>query len=76
MSPSGQLNNGGVRRTLLQLHNPPDRDTSLSHSFMLMGRQLKDFLPSKPGHSAVFTTHKDMSSIWQKIENYREMALA
>ena len=43
MSQSGQLNNDGVRRALLQYHNPPDRDTSLSQAFMLMGRQLGDF---------------------------------
>ena len=76
MLPSGQVDNDGVTKALQQYHNRLDRDTGCSPAFMLLGRQLSDFPPSKPGQPAMFFTHEDMSSTWQKIEDWRELALA
>ena len=76
VSPTGQLDNDSVTRALLQYRNAPDRDKGLSPAFLLMGRQLKDFISSRQGQPPVFSTHKDMSSTWQEIADYRVLALA
>ena len=48
VSPAGNLDQVVLTRGLLQLRNTPDPDTGLYPAEMLLGRQLKDFLPGKP----------------------------
>ena len=76
VSPNGSLDNVAVTRAVLTYRNTPDRDTGLSPAYMLLGRQLKDFLPSKPDHLPPLGSHKDLSSTWQEIAEWRELALA
>ena len=76
MSPSGELNNVAVTRAVLQYRNTPDRDTGLSPAYMLLGRQLRDFLPSKPNQPPPIGSHRDLSSTWQEVAQWRELALA
>ena len=76
MSPTGGLDNVAVARAVLTYRNTPDRDTGLSPAYMLLGRQLKDFLLSKPDHLPPLGSHKDLSSTWQEIAEWRELALA
>ena len=71
-----RLGNVAVTRAVLTHRNTPDRDTGLSPAYMLLGRQLKDFLPSKPDHLPPLDSHKDLSSKWQEIAEWRELALA
>jgi hypothetical protein len=76
MSPSGELNNVAVTRFVLQYRNTPDRDTGLSPAYMLLGRQLKDFLPSKPNQLPAIGSHKNLSTTWQEVAEWRELDLA
>ena len=48
MSSDGKLDNLAVTRSLLTYRNTPDRDTRLSPTFMLLGRNLRNFLPTRP----------------------------
>ena len=73
---NGSLDNVTVTRADLTYRNTPDRDTGLSPAYMLLGRELKDFLPSKPDHLPPLGSHKDLSSTWQEIAEWRELALA
>ena len=76
VSPTGGLDNVAVTRAVLTYRNTPDRDTGLSPAYMLLGRQLKDFLPSKPDHLPPLGSHKDLNSTWQEVAEWRELALA
>ena len=76
MSPTGGLDNVAVTRAVLTYRNTPDRDTGLSPAYMLLGRQLKDFLPSKPNQPPPLGSHRDLSDTWQDIAEWRELALA
>ena len=70
------LDNAAITRAVLTHRNTPDRDTGLSPAYMLLGRQLKDFLPSKPNHLPPLGSHMDLPSTWQDIAEWREVALA
>ena len=74
MKPSGDLDPVALTKGLLQLRNTPDPDTGLSPAEMLLGRQLRDFLPIKP--SPPLASHKDLSELWRKVADWRELALA
>jgi hypothetical protein len=76
MSSSGELNNLAVTRAVLQFRNIPDRKTGLSPAYMLLGRQLKDFLPSRTNQLPAIGSHKDLSTTWQEVAGWRELALA
>ena len=52
------------------------RNTGFTPAFLLLGMQLQDFLPSKPNQPLAFTSSKDLSSTWQSIAEWRELALA
>jgi hypothetical protein len=71
-SISGGLNTVRVTQALLSHRNTPDRDTGLSPAYMLLGRQLKEFLPSRTPLRDV----NDMSQLWKNVANWRELALA
>ena len=45
--PSGDIDTVSLVRGLLQLCNTPDQDRGLSPAQLLLGRNLRDFLPNK-----------------------------
>ena len=71
MSPTGGLDNVPVTRAVLTYRN-----TGLSPAYMLLDRQLKDFLHTKPNHLPPLGSHNGLSSTWQDIAEWRELALA
>ena len=58
---SGELDTTKLVKGLLQLCNTPDPDTGLSPAKMLLGRQLRDFIPAKP--AAHMTKSKDLAEV-------------
>ena len=72
---NGELDSVTLVKGLLTLRNTPDRDTGLSPAQMLLGRELRDFLPgSKP--KAHLIRHTDLRDTWQEVAEWREKALA
>ena len=59
---------------LLQLRNMPDPDTGLPPAEMLLGRQMRDFIPAKP--KPWITSSKDFQEVWKSVAAWRELALA
>lgn len=78
MSPTGGMDNGAVTRAVLTHRSTPDRDTGLSPAYFLLSRQLRGFLPSKSYYlpPVPLASHKDLSSTWEDIAEWRELALA
>ena len=64
VKPTGELDSVSLVRGLLQLHNTPDQDTGLSPAQMLLGRELRDFLPQKLGPT--IKNYKDFRDKWQE----------
>ena len=71
----GKLDSVKLTRALLNYRNTPDRATGLSPAEMLLGRQLRDFLPGKPVSTPV-STSADLSRTWCEVSEWREMALS
>ena len=75
VKPNGELDTVTLVKGLLTLRNTPDRDTGMSPAQMLLGRELRDFLPgSRP--KAHLTRHSDLMNTWQQVAEWRELALA
>ena len=60
VSSNGKLDNLAVTKALLTYRNTLDRDTRLSPAFMLLGGNLRDFLPTKP----FLLSTSDLSGTW------------
>ena len=71
IKPSGEIDSVALIKGLLQLRNTPDQDTGLSPAQMLLGRELRDFLPQKKGPE--IKSYKDMRDKWQDVAEWREM---
>ena len=74
VGPTGELDTVKLVKGLLQLRNTPDPDTGLSPAEMLLGRQLRDFVPAKP--KPHITSSKDFQEVWKSVADWRELALA
>ena len=70
----GEFNHTSLTRGLLNLRNTPNPDIGLSPAELLLGRQLRDFLPSKPPKP--HTSHTELADLWKKVADYRDLALA
>ena len=70
----GKLDTVAFTRAIMTYRNTRDADTGMCPAELLIGRQLKAFLPNK--YYDPLTSNKDMSSDWNKLASYREMALA
>ena len=75
VKPNGKLDPVTHGKGLLTMRNTPDQDTDMSPAQMLLGRDLRDFLPgTKPkAHS---TRQTDLRDTWQQVAGWRELALA
>jgi hypothetical protein len=75
VKPNGELDPIPLVNGLLTLRNTPDQDTGMSPAQMLLGRDLRDFLPgTKP--KAHLTRHNELRDTWQEVADWRELALA
>ena len=74
VKPSGELDTVTLIKGLLQPRNTPDQDNGMSPAMILLGRELRDFLPHKP--KPHMTSYKDMAEVWHNVANWRELALA
>ena len=69
-----ELDTAKLVKGLLQLRNMPDPDTGLSPAEMLLGRQMRDFIPAKP--KPYINSSKDFQEVWKSVADWRELALA
>lgn len=76
ISPTGGLDNVKVTRAVLQYRNTPDHNTGLSLAYLLLDRQPRDFLPSKPDQLPPISKYQDLSETWQEVAGWRELSLA
>ena len=75
VKPNGELDTITLIKGLLAMRNTPDRDIGMSPAQMLLGRDLRDFLPgTKPKPHMI--SHTDMREKWQQVAEWRELALA
>ena len=72
ISSTWKLDTVAMTKALLTLKNTPDRPTGLSLAYLLLGRNLRYFLQSKP----TLGSASDLSSTWREVAAYRELALA
>ena len=75
MNERGDLDTIAITKALLEYRNTPDRDIGLSPAELLYGRNLKDFLPSKPGKRDR-PRHDLLKKEWQQVADWRENALS
>jgi hypothetical protein len=75
IKPNGELDPIPLVKGLLTLRNTPNQDTGMSLAHMLLGLDLRDFLPgTKP--KAHLTRHTDLRDTWKEVADWRELALA
>ena len=70
----GRLDSVRLTRALLQYRNTPDRDSGMSPAELLLGRQLRDFLPGA-ALSPPLRTFDDLRRTWRDVAEWREKAL-
>ena len=70
----GRLDSVRLTRALLQYRNTPDRASGMSPAEMLLGRQLRDFLPGT-SLTPPLRTFSDLRRTWQDVAKWREKAL-
>jgi hypothetical protein len=71
--PNGELDLIRLVKGLLTLRNTPDQDTGMSPAQMLLGRDLRDFLPgTKP--KAHLTRHIELNDTWQEVADWLALA--
>jgi hypothetical protein len=75
VKPNGELDLIRLVKGLLTLRNTPDQDTGMSLAQMLLGRDLRDFLPGTKT-KAHLTRHTELNDTWQEVADWRELALA
>ena len=71
VKPSGELDTVTLIKGLLQPRNTPDQDNGMSPAMILLGRELRDFLPHKP--KPHMTSYKEMAIVWHNVANWREL---
>ena len=72
--PSGDIDTTRLVKGLLQLRNTPDQDTGLSPAQLLLGRNLRDFLPSAPRNSQI-RKFDQLGPRCKDLAEWRELAL-
>ena len=70
----GRLDSVRLTRALLQYRNTPDRASGMSPAEMLLGRQLRDFLPGT-SLTPPLRTFSDLRRTWRDVAEWREKAL-
>ena len=70
----GRLDSIRLTRALLQYRNTPDRASGMSPAELLLGRQLRDFLPGT-ALAPPLRTFSDLRRTWQDVAKWRENAL-
>ena len=75
VSADGKLNHTRLTRALLTYRNTPDRATDRSPAELLLGRQLRDFLPGSES-SPPLRNSSNLSQTWQDVARWREKALS
>ena len=72
--PSGDIDTTSLIKGLLQLRNTPNQDTGLSPAQLLLGRNLRDYLPSAPYRSRI-KKFNELSPMCKELAERRELAL-
>ena len=70
----GRLDPVRLTRALLQYRNTPDRASGMSPAELLLGRQLRDFLPGTSLAPPV-RTFSDLRRTWRDVAEWREKTL-
>ena len=74
VGPDGRPDGIKLTRALLQHRNTPDRAIGMSPAGLLLGRQLRDFLPGSV-LAPPLCTFADLRPTWQDVAAWREKAL-